>query len=70
MHLADDLEEKVRTVDEVVEPREVALGRLEPSVYAKLLPGWRDRVRLLAVKSLEREMPYLQTIQVSTPAAS
>lgn len=61
----DDLEEKERAVDEVVEPQEVALGRLEPSVYAKLLPGWRDRVRSMAVRSLEREMPYLQAIQVS-----
>ncbi|ORY87501.1 phosphatidic acid phosphatase type 2/haloperoxidase [Leucosporidium creatinivorum] len=69
VHLADDLEDKERTVDEVVEPREVALGRLEPSVYAKLLPGWRDRVRLMAVKSLEKEMPYLQAIQTwRTPA--
>lgn len=52
-------------MEEVFEPESVALGRLDAGVYAKLLPGWRDRIRLMAVGSLEWEMPYLQAIQVS-----
>ncbi|KDE03892.1 hypothetical protein MVLG_05646 [Microbotryum lychnidis-dioicae p1A1 Lamole] len=50
--------------------RELALGRLSDQTYATLLPGWRDRLRKLLVRNLQREMGTLVWIQASlrTPA--
>lgn len=51
--------------EEIQEVVEVAAGLLSDEEYAKVLPKWRATLRLLAVRSLRREMPYLEWIQVS-----
>lgn len=43
----------------------VSAGTLSDAEYERLLPAWRVWVRTKLVRSLEREMPYLEWVQVS-----
>ena len=43
----------------------VSAGTLSEAEYERLLPKWRVWVRRKLVRSLEREMPYLEWMQVS-----
>lgn len=44
--------------------RTASVGRLSESVYERLLPRWRMRIRQLLCRSLAWEMPWLEFIQV------
>ena len=44
--------------------RTESVGLLSDAVYERLLPGWRMRIRRALCRSLAREMPCLEFLQV------